>query len=251
MRKQLTNILIFLLLALLLAGCGMEPAPQTTGPTEVTLPALTETPVETMLPPETEAPTELVATSGGALPYLLQIRRADQSVFEGPGYDFVFVGTVQQAGIYTIVEEAWDPEGNLWGKLKSGVGWVDLSQMQSAEYKSALISVNYADDYMLLHGAYHHCPSDEEYRIPIAFRAYGKLRDVTLFVVEYDAEGPYPGADFFSLPEMTVEMPLVAELAFPGDMSMYGIRFVDEDGITHVYHIYISLRNGALMLNAE
>lgn len=250
MRKQSANFLTFLLLALLLTGCGKEPTPQTTAPLETTLPAVTAVPAETTVPPETEALTEPAATSGGVLPYLLRIDRADQSIFEGPGYDYVFVGTVQQAGTYTIVEESWDQEGNLWGKLKSGVGWVDLSQMQSAEYKNALISANYADDYMLLHGAYHYCPSDEEYRVPVAFRAYGKLRDVTLFVVEYDAEGPCPGADFFSLPEMTAEMPLVAELAFPGDMSMYGIRFVDEAGSTHVYHIYISLRNGALMLVA-
>jgi hypothetical protein len=40
----------------------------------------------------------------------------------------------------------------------------------------------------------------------------------------------------------------VAELAFPGDLSMCGIRFVDENGITHTYGIYTSGRNGALVL---
>ena len=56
------------------------------------------------------------------------------------------------------------------------------------------------------------------------------------------------GEAFFTLSEMDEEMPLVAELAFPGDMSMYGIRFVDEDGVTHTYSISISGRNGALVL---
>lgn len=46
-------------------------------------------------------------------------------------------------------------------------------------------------------------------------------------------------------------MPLVAGLEFPGDMTMYGIRFTDEENITYVYNIYISGRNGALILNKE
>ncbi len=31
-----------------------------------------------------------------------------------------------ETGIYTIVAEEYDAAGNLWGKLKSGVGWVLL-----------------------------------------------------------------------------------------------------------------------------
>ena len=56
---------------------------------------------------------------------------------------------------------------------------------------------------------------------------------------------------YITLPEMTREMPLVAELAFPGDMTTYGIRFTDESGTAHTYTVYISGRNGALMLTEE
>ena len=265
MAKRYRYFLIILSLALLLAGCVLEDAPRTGAPTETeavaatTIPAETTLPAETEVPTETptEAPTEAPATEpaetegeSGSLPYLLRIDRADQSIYEGPGYDYVFAGTVRERGTYTIVEEQWDYEGNLWGKLKSGAGWVDLTQIRSGEYTNTLISANYADENMLLHGAYHYCSgNDLEYAIPIAFRAYGTLRDVALFGFDLSDEGYVMGEDFFTLPEMDEEMPLVAELAFPGDMSMYGIRFTDENGTIHIYSIYISGRNGALELN--
>lgn len=260
MNKQYRYILMILSLALLLAGCGAEPAPQTSAPTETTIEteASMETtiPVVTTLPTETDTPTETVPATepleteeDDGLPYLQRIDRADQSIYEGPGYDYVFAGTVRERGTYTIVEEAWDQEGNLWGKLKSGAGWVNLTEIRSAEYAGTLISANYADDNLLLHGDYHHCPGTVlKYSIPIAFRAYGTLRDVALFEFTFGDEGLIMGEDFFMLAELNEEMPLVAELAFPGDMSMYGIRFVDENGTAHIYSIYISGRNGALVL---
>lgn len=266
MTKRYRYILIILSLALLLAGCAAEPAPQTSAPAETEVPTETTIPAETTLPAETASPTEAptetsaeapvtepVETEGtdSGLPYLLRIDRADQSIYEGPGYDYVFAGTVRERGTYTIVEEIWDQEGNLWGKLKSGAGWVNLTEIRSEEYANAPISANYADENLLLHGDYHHCPGSQlEYCIPIAFRAYKTLRDVALFDFVFSGEDYVMGDDFFTLPEMTEEMPLVAELAFPGDMSMYGIRFVDENGIAHIYCIYISGRNGALVLDA-
>ena len=266
MSKRIISLLLLSML-LLLSGCTEEPASPATiftvpetltpgpPPTEAAPPTEELPPPETLPPAATEAPATEVSPepvptveTSSTLPYLLRIDRADQSVYSGPGYDYVFSGTVRERGTYTIVEEATDPEGNLWGRLKSGIGWVDLTQLRSADYQNAPISANYADETLLLHGAYHHYSDAQEYRIPIAFRAYGTLRDVTLFTVAYNAQGPFPGEDFFTLPEMTEELPLVAELSFPGDMTMYGLRFTDEAGTVHTYTIYISLRNGALML---
>ena len=190
--------------------------------------------------------------TGNTVPYTLRIERADQSIYEGPGYDYIFVDTVRECGAYTIVEEAADHEGNLWGKLKSGVGWVDLTELQSEAYANALISANYADENLILHGAYHHYVGDDsEYAIHVAFRAYGTLQNVVLFAYEFGEEYYVPGEELFTLSEMTEDMPLVAKLSFPGDMSMYGIRFDDETGSIHVYSIYISGRNGALILVEE
>jgi len=289
MRKRFAHIFTILAVTLLLVGCAARPAEPATVPTKADSPAENTVPAESLVTVATEDPTNEetqapaategadspaentvpvevpatedpiieetqvpAATTGNSLPYLQRIERPDQSIYSGPGYDYGFVDTVRKRGTYTIVEEVVDYEGILWGKLKSGIGWVDLTEIQSEDYENALISANYADDNLVFHGAYHHCPgNDPQYDIPIAFRAYGKLRDVALFGYEFNADGYYPGADFFTLPEMTQEMPLVAELVFPGDMTMYGIRFVDEAGVTHVYSIYISGRNGALMLTEE
>ena len=269
MRKLFTNISILLILTMLLAGCVVEPVDSTTDQIseqttdQATIPPVTDdeqtvpvenppsTAIEDSTPETSPEPADTEETDS-KLPYTQRIERFDQSIYQGPGYDYVFVGTVRERGAYTIVEEVEDGEGNLWGKLKSGIGWVDLTEIRSEDYANALISANYADENLLLHGAYHHCPGDDlEYAIPIAFRAYGKLRDVTLFGFEFSGDDYVPGEDFFTLSEMTEEMPLVAELVFPGDMSMYGIRFVDETGATHVYSIYISGRNSALILTEE
>ena len=184
------------------------------------------------------------------VPYTLRIERADQSIYEGPGYDYIFVDTVRECGAYTIVEEAADHEGNLWGKLKSGAGWVDLTELQSEAYANALISANYADENLILHGAYHHYVGDDsEYAIHVAFRAYGTLQNVVLFAYEFGEEYYVPGEELFTLSEMTEDMPLVAKLSFPGDMSMYTIEFTTAKGADTYIRIYISGRNGTLVMD--
>lgn len=258
MRYKLAMCL--LILCVLLAGCA-SPAEATvqvtettaatedTLPTEVTVPEVPAptTPAQTL--PEEELPEPAPEEPANETPYLQRIE-AGQRVYQGPGYDYAYVTDVPERGIYTIVEEARDPEHNLWGKLKSGIGWVDLTEIKSEDYGSPLISADYADE-GLLSGACHHFPNDDPYSIPIVFRAYGTLRDVTLFAYEFSSTGYYPGADLFTLPEMTEAMPLIAELDFPGDMTTYGIRFTDGSGNTHICRIYISGRDGALILEQE
>ena len=264
--KRLSACILTLLVLAMLTGCKTEhprwakpeessapTVPETTAPAETVQPTETVTPTDAPTQPSGEAPTTVPAETeieDDDLPYLLKIDRADQSIYEGPGYDYVFVGTVRERGTYTIVEETRDYEGNLWGKLKSGAGWVDLTEIRSPEYANALISANFADDNLILHGDYHYCPGDNsEYRVAIAIRAYGSLRNVELCGFDFVEDDFVMGEAFFTLSEMDEEMPLVAELAFPGDMSMYGIRFTDEAGNTYVYSIYISGRNGALILS--
>ena len=103
-----------------LAGCREVPAApaettlpaQTTLPEETTVPVHTTVPVETTLPPETAVPTEPVsttapmepvATESSSLPYLQFIQRADQSIFDGPGYDYALVGSMEQQVLVGII----------------------------------------------------------------------------------------------------------------------------------------------------
>lgn len=68
-----------------------------------------------------------IVLNEGFQPYLVYISNPDYPIYKGPGYEYAYVGTVEIAAQYTIVEERYDPWGNLWGRLKSGAGWIALS----------------------------------------------------------------------------------------------------------------------------
>ncbi len=261
MRKvhQTTSVFLCLLVALGLGGCGKESAEQTSVPVETTVTMATTMPeettvsMETAVPEETVPSTESAATTGTTIPeaevpYLQKVTCPDQSIYSGPGYDYGFAGTVRAAGTYTILEEVWDEEGNLWGRLKSGAGWIDLTQVRDRIDNPPVITANYADQTLLDSGAYHHYVKDHsEYAVRVAFRVTETIKDISIYSVEYP-EGAEQLVELYYMPELSAEKPLVAELDFPGDMSSYTICFTDSRGTVRVYHIYISGRNGELVI---
>ena len=90
---------------------------------------LTEPPVPATLPPTdppTEPITEPIRLPLNEVPYTTQLSAA-RDIHNGPGNDYTYTRDVGLTTIYTIVEEKYDSYGNLWGKLKSGIGWVQLS----------------------------------------------------------------------------------------------------------------------------
>ena len=107
------------------------PVPETTAPptTEATVPATV--PTETI--PYVTRPPETVPQTAQSGSYLERITLG-QSIYSGPGYSYSYVRGVEETNNYTIVDEAYDMEGRLWGKLKSGVGWVDLTDIRSGGY---------------------------------------------------------------------------------------------------------------------
>lgn len=52
----------------------------------------------------------------------------DTEIYEGPSYDSGIADIIGEAGVYTIVEECTDDYGNIWGRLKSGAGWIWLGE---------------------------------------------------------------------------------------------------------------------------
>lgn len=50
----------------------------------------------------------------------------DIQVYEAPSYNSSVTMSYVDHGVYTIVEEYYDEYGNLWGKLKSGIGWINI-----------------------------------------------------------------------------------------------------------------------------
>ena len=83
--------------------------------------------------------TELAATPQAPTiiytetPYYQAIKEGEP-IYHGPGYHFAYNTDMSEDGVYTIMEECADEEGHLWGRLKAGTGWVDLTHIRENEY---------------------------------------------------------------------------------------------------------------------
>ena len=69
--------------------------------------------------------TDVPATPVSKVPYKVRITATDLRIRKGPGTDKEIVQVIAP-GVYTIVSEATGKGATLWGKLKSGLGWVSL-----------------------------------------------------------------------------------------------------------------------------
>ncbi len=61
-------------------------------------------------------------------PYLVKVTTSLLAIFQDADAKSVRVGTISDQGVYTIVATKMDAQSVLWGKLKSGVGWILLNQ---------------------------------------------------------------------------------------------------------------------------
>ena len=262
-------MLIFAAAALILLLCACGSAPEEPIPTEVVTEAsteavteapteaVTEAPTEPITEPPTEIPTEpetepatepAAEIAASELPYLQKVSSPDQPIYAGPSYDSEFVGTVKEAGTYTIVEEKWDVEDNLWGRLKSGAGWIDLTEVRFCLQFPNALTAAYANDQLLQSGNFiHFDASFTDYPVQVVFRANEPLTNVVLFSMQLQ-ETMELADEIYSLSRLDPGKPLVVDLDFPGDMTTYAIRYTDGNGDTFTYCICISGRNGALIL---
>ena len=264
MRKLL--ILSFALLFLLCACSSETTKQEATNPPaseETNAPTLTTEPTE--IPetrvPDSPEPTTVATTPEATTPeatdpadmevgYIINIPLADQSIFSGPTYDSYFVGIVGVATNYTIVNEATDAEGNLWGELKSGRGWVDLTEIRSGKRETHPFTVNLADKAIAEDPNSMHCSqSNHEAAIQIAIRPLEKMKNFTFSDYYLNGEEFEIGETYFTAVEMDENTPLVVDLMFTGDFTMFLITFVDEEGNPHNYRIYESQRNSTICMD--
>lgn len=190
-----------------------------------------------------EEPTEPVFVS-----YVQNIP-GNQSVYSGPGYDYSFVMSIGIPGTYTIVEETMDYEGNLWGKLKSGAGWINLTDVRNKNACPPMLTVNFANNSEYGTDDYYFIADTSEYAVPVLFLASQPLRYLTLYAVRYDENGMIQREVLYCLDYIDSEKPVVMVLGFPGDMSTYTISFEDSQGEEIYYNLYISGRNGELVMS--
>lgn len=175
-------------------------------------------------------------------PYIENVNWKDQPIYSGPSYDYDYVGIVEVAGAYTIVDECYDEEGNLWGKLKSGAGWINLTEVRIGSWEQELMTAKYVsnDEY----GDYFFQGSDSEYAVRISFEAQ---RDVFYSLHEMDPITGLEGTEL-SYGVLYAGDVLVAQLEFPGDLSAY-IMIVSDDFNTVSYYVGESGRNGSLVFS--
>jgi hypothetical protein len=76
------------------------------------------------------------AAKGGAVeppaftPYLVKVTASVLNIRKGAGTDTAVVGAIKDKGTYTIVGESSGKGATLWGKLKSGAGWISLDYVK-------------------------------------------------------------------------------------------------------------------------
>ncbi len=241
-------------LCLLLTACGGAPV-QTTAPAETTEPIQTTAPTESAAPMETTVPTEPAATMETTPPaetaaptettaptaYILRIEDPETPIYAAPGFVHGITALVEEAGAYTIVEEAVDADGNRWGRLKSGLGWVCLTDPALAP-----IHADYAgEDFNAFHAYW--C-DENDYITSIGFTPAEKLTDVQFGLLDWFETESWQMSDvLYTMDELDPEHPFLAQVVFWGDMTTYGISFTDAEGQPRHYAISISGKDGSLV----
>ena len=228
--------LFCILLALCMVLCACTGAPAgTTAPDETTVPTL---PAETTAPTET-APPE--TTAPAFREYTHRIEDPETMIYAGPAFLSGAVALVEEAGVYTIVEEALDADGNTWGRLKSGAGWICLTE-------PALAPI-YADYAQESFNAYHAYWSDEtDYITAIGFTPGEKLTDVKFGLLDwFETESWQMSEVLYTMDELDPDRAFLAQVVFWGDMTTYGISFTDADGAVRHFAVSISGKDGSLI----
>lgn len=87
-------------------------------------------------PKTTESPTTIINSeenqkSNSFKEYTVWINKY-VIIYERPYPRSGMTGEIEESTYYTIVEESKDEYGDVWGKLKSGIGWVNLSTLETA-----------------------------------------------------------------------------------------------------------------------
>ena len=73
-----------------------------------------------------ETKTEVTEKAEPFQSYLVQVSISNLNIRKGPGTNYARTGRFTGKGVFTIVEESKGSGATLWGKLKSGAGWISL-----------------------------------------------------------------------------------------------------------------------------
>lgn len=249
--NKIISLLLALCTVLAICGCTAHTEDSETSadsaPSAAVSSDVTDTDTEaitTDTPQSTEAPTEDKTPT--FTPYTVSIGRVDYPIYNGPGYEYELTGRVGEAGVYTIVEEAAEGEGRLWGKLKSGIGWVDLTLLNAEE--GGIVTADYADDKLLASKNYHYFSTGTSAsKLTIAFHAHIDLENVSFYSVDL-SQSYQKGPELFRIPKWNPSQPFVASVPFSGSMSAYGLSFSYGNGYHYDFTVMTSGKDGSIIL---
>ena len=270
MKKILSIGLILLMLVGMLAGCAdrdaeeettrrrskkSQSAQQLTEPeesetqepeTETQAPTTAPTTAATTQAPTTEAPAAPEQTQeplSTSFPYLLELP-AEAPIYAQPGTDSKFVQYVGQVGTYTIMEEARDAAGQRWGKLKSGLGWVNVSDPLCGGQNQQPMTI-YSATQATLDNDHYKAYVHSEYTRNIAIRANEPITNLCIVFTNMGQRQE----TVYTQVQLSTDKPLVAKLSFAGDFYGYCIEYTDANGTFHSHEIYESGKDGSLVIN--
>ena len=195
------------------AGVDAMLAETTEQPAATTAP--TEAPTQATLPPTepTEAPTEAPTEPfSEKLPYLKEVP-AEACIFKGASLDAAFNRTMGSDGTFTIVEEVRDANGQIWGRLKSGAGWVNVTDPFCHGTKAPAVTVSYTGKIMKKSYTYRAGEESGEYVTLLTFMPHQKVYNVKVMQT-------HPALDSN---KTIIQM---AELA-PGEAVVVGVMLMD------------------------
>lgn len=234
--KKVTAILLLAVLLLQLCACAGVEEPgsshnrrKQSNKTTQTTEAVTQMPTEETTEPVEETTEAVELTPMTPVPYVLE-PPAEACIFKEPDANSEFVRVIGHQGAYTIVEERYDEDGNLWAKLKSGIGWTNVTDPFCGGPDAPLVVASYSSK-QVLSGDYHVARlfTNDEFRVNVTILAHETVYNVC--IAQYDMLEDKPFGTLYTLDELTPDKPLVAHLTFPGDFSAFMVYYTDADGV--------------------
>lgn len=239
-------LFITLTISLLLAACGVEKtvsaqsaAPETTMlPSDATLEACPT--AQTTAATEATDPVAL-PSENRMLPYTVNLTDPEQRIYEGPDFqaNISAMGTIGQAGVYTIVEEATDDAGNRWGKLKSGAGWICLSKAQGLPVSACLAEQDTVFQY-------HYDCQEKEYVTSIAMTANEDVYEFRFQKLTWNGDALEIQQELATAELFYKDCVFLGDVVFHGDMTTYGFSFFDHAGNTRYFALSLSGMDSSL-----
>ncbi len=238
------TLIMILALTFLLSACA-RPLPQEQLPASNPQIIVSTDPEETPAPPSAVVPVQ-PEEPAQSLPYLEKITKTTLEIMEGPGYQHPFVMVIDP-GTYTIVEETTDESGLLWGRLKSGAGWIDLTY--SREITNVFGPITVSDTAADFEGTHTFVQEGfTDWGSHYLITTTETVTDLQLRSCDFLDKGPTPAKVIYQLDQLQPGEGLRATLLFYGDLTNYALTYTDGQGQTHTCTMMLSGRDGSLVV---